>query len=130
MTNDKNYECFHEELIQDHTLKINELQSKSNYKTERLDKLEKKMDKMDRKLDGINSTLNEIKLQSTKDDTQLELRLTAIETEQETLKEQLNQKQDESNRLTSLETTVRVLKWGISVLLIIIPILVSLNILK
>lgn len=122
--------CLHEELLQHHSLQIQELSTKSEYKEERLDKLEKKMDDMDKKLDNINNTLNEIKMQSTKDDTQLELRLTAIETEQATLKKQISKKEDESDRITSLETTVRVLKWSISMLIAVIPILIALNIIK
>lgn len=122
--------CLHEEQIQHHSLQIQELSTRSEYKEERLDKLEKKMDDMDKKLDNINNTLNEIKMQSTKDDTQLELRLTAIETQTDIIQQLSKTAKKDSERITSLETTVRVLKWGISILLAVIPILIALNIIK
>lgn len=124
------HDCFQSEEIQHHGLQIQELSTKSEYKEERLDKLEKKMDDMDKKLDNINNTLNEIKMQSTKDDTQLELRLTAIETQTDIIQQLSKTAKKDSERITSLETTVRVLKWGISILLAIIPILIALNMIK
>ena len=39
------YNCMHEELIQDHSLKINELTSRADYKDKRIDDLYTKMEK-------------------------------------------------------------------------------------
>ena len=44
------YNCMHEELIQDHSLKINELTSRADYKDKRIDDLYTKMEKMEEKI--------------------------------------------------------------------------------
>lgn len=94
--------CLHEELLQDHNLKLGQLESKADFKEQRIDALEKKMDKMDEKLDDISKTLNDIKIESNKDDTQLELRLKTIETELTLMKEQQKKdREDNQKRLTN-----------------------------
>jgi len=60
---------------------ITQLQVHQDYETQRIDEIKVKMDKMDKKLDKVLEGFNELKLQSNKDDNQLELRLKAIETE-------------------------------------------------
>ena len=74
------YNCMHEELIQDHSLKINELTSRADYKDKRIDELYTKMEKMEEKLDRMNENINKLILKSNQGDTDLELRLKAIET--------------------------------------------------
>lgn len=74
-------ECFHEEQIQGQSRKIAALETRANYKEKRIDELSNKMDKMDNKLDEILEEFNNFKMQSNQDDTELELRLKAIETE-------------------------------------------------
>ena len=73
--------CIHEELIQNHSLNIKELEGRADYKEKRIDELYTKIEKMEEKIDSINENVNKLILQSTKDDKNLELRLTAIETE-------------------------------------------------
>ena len=77
----------HEELIQDHSLKINELTSRADYKDKRIDELYTKMEKMEEKLDAINENVNTIMMKSVQGDSEID------------------------KRVTSLETTVNVLKW-------------------
>ena len=66
---------------------ITQLQVHQDYETQRIDELRDKIDKMDKKLDKVLEGFNELKLQSNKDDNQLELRLKAIETELEIQKQ-------------------------------------------
>lgn len=77
----------HEEIIQDHARKIAELQTRAEYKEKLIDSLDDKMEKMDKKMDELLEGFNDFKIESTHDDTQLELRLKAIETQQVVLKE-------------------------------------------
>ena len=77
----------HEELIQDHSLKINELTNRADYKDKRIDDLYTKMEKMEEKLDAINENVNTIMMKSVQGDSEID------------------------KRVTSLETTVNVLKW-------------------
>ena len=74
--------CIHEEQLQTHSRLIERLETRAEYKEKMIDTLAENMEKMNGKLDDIVSTVNEIKMESNRDDTSLELRLTKIETEQ------------------------------------------------
>ncbi|MBQ6629164.1 MAG: hypothetical protein IJH65_10170 [Methanobrevibacter sp.] len=86
--------CIHEEQIQDHSIQIKGLETRSHYKEQRIDELYDKMDKMDEKIDVLNDNVNKLILQSSQDDKNLEVRLTKIETDME------NQKQESQRRVT------------------------------
>ena len=75
--------CCHEDEIQTHSRKIEALVVRADYKEKMIDSLNEKMENMDKKLDDIVDSVNQIKLESNNDDTNLELRLTKIETEQQ-----------------------------------------------
>lgn len=81
------YKCIHEEQIQNHTLQINELESKAGFKEQRIDELNIKIEKMDGKIDELLEGFNEFKMKSSDDDKNLEIRLKAIETELELQKQ-------------------------------------------
>lgn len=91
-----NYECIHEELLQDHNLKINTIQTELDYKKEKLDELKKDNEKMQETLTDIQKNVNSIVLASKNDDSKL--------------KEIIN-KQD--NRITALESRNNTLNWVI-----------------
>ena len=93
---------------------ITQLQVHQDYETQRIDELRDKIDKMDKKLDKVLEGFNELKLQSNKDDNQLELRLKAIETELE-LQKQTNI--DNHNRVSQLLTIIGV---GLTIITILI----------
>ena len=84
----KEYECLHEEQIQDHSLKIKGLETRADFKDKRIDELNAKMDKMEKKLDDLSDNVNKLLLQSTQDDSQLEIRLAKIETDMKNQKEE------------------------------------------
>lgn len=87
-----NYDCHHEELIRTHDLEINELKTELGYKKERLDTMDEKIDKIDKKIDKLATNVNTIMLKSVEGDNDID------------------------KRLTSLETTIRVLKWVVTFL--------------
>lgn len=93
---------------------ITQLQVHQDYETQRIDELKIQIDKMDKKLDKVLEGFNELKLQSNKDDNQLELRLKAIETELE-LQKQTNI--DNHNRLSQLLALIGV---GLTIITILI----------
>lgn len=80
MTPEANYECCHEQLLQDHSLKITELEKEVEFKREKIEQLQQSMEKIDKKLDKL------IQRSEEKDN-------------------------DIDKRVTSLETTVKVLKY-------------------
>ena len=81
------YDCVHEDLIQSHSTDIQSLKTRADYKDKRIDALSEKMDKMEEKIDNINENVNTIMLKSVQGDSEID------------------------KRVTSLETTVRVLQW-------------------
>lgn len=93
---------------------ITQLQVHQDYETQRIDELKIQIDKMDKKLDKVLEGFNELKLQSNKDDNQLELRLKAIETELE-LQKQTNI--ENHNRVSQLLALIGV---GLTIITILI----------
>ena len=81
------YDCVHEDLIQSRSTDIQSLKTRADYKDKRIDALSEKMDKMEEKIDNINENVNTIMLKSVQGDSEID------------------------KRVTSLETTVRVLQW-------------------
>lgn len=93
-----NYECIHEELLQEHNLQINDIQNELNYKKEKLDELKKDNEKIQESLNDIQKSVNNIVLASNRDDNHL--------------KDIIN-KQD--NRITALESRNNTLNWVIGI---------------
>ena len=87
------YVCIHEDKLQEAETKLAHLESRMDFKEEKMDQLIMDNKKMDEKLDKINESIHQLQLESAKDDFNID------------------------NRVTQLETTVRVLKW-ISVFLV------------
>ena len=109
-----NYECMHEELLQDHSLKLNELTNRADYKDKRIDDLYSKIEKMEEKIDKMNENINKLILKSNQGDTDLELRLKEIETE---LAIQKQTSIDNHNRVSTLLAVVGV---GLTIITILI----------
>ena len=107
-------ECLHETQIQNQSRKIAELETRADFKDKRIDELYVKMDKMEDKLDKLNDNVNKLLLQSRQGDTDLELRLKAIETEL-ALQKQTNI--DNHNRVSQLLALVGV---GLTIITILI----------
>lgn len=104
----------HEEQIQKNTREIAEVQTELKFKEKRIDDLYLKMEKVEQKIDIMNESINQLILQSSKDDSQLELRLKAIETELAVQKEITTQN---NNRLSTLLAVVGV---GLTIVTILI----------
>ena len=81
------YDCIHESLIQSHSTDIESLKTRADYKDKRIDELYDKMEKMGNKIDTINENVNTIMMKSVQGDSEID------------------------KRVTSLETTVKVLQW-------------------
>ena len=86
------HSCLHEELIQDHTLKLNDLSNRADYKDARLDELDQRLIRMENKIDQLAEAVQELNMKSVQDDNDID------------------------KRVTSLETTVNVLKWVVTLL--------------
>ena len=80
------YTCIREKQLSNHEAEIAALKERSYYKEEKLNELNRNMEKMDNKLDEIVSSVEELKLQSAKDDFNIDNRVKALESKIETLK--------------------------------------------
>ena len=108
------HDCLHEEQIQNQSRKVAELETRADYKDKRIDELYLKIEKMEDKLDTLNKNVNTLILQSNKGDTELELRLKAIETELELQKQTTL---ENHNRVSTLLAIVGV---GLTIITILI----------
>ncbi|WP_296785611.1 hypothetical protein [uncultured Methanobrevibacter sp.] len=87
MTNETPQTCFHEELIQKHARKIEALETKAVYKEEMIKDVKQDMKDLNDKMDKLSDDVNEAIRKSITGDSDID------------------------KRVTSLETTVRVLQW-------------------
>ena len=85
------YKCIHEELIQDHSLKITGIEKELNYKKEKLDDLKEQNEKMQNTLEEIRKDINKIMLKSKDGDTELNQRIIKLENENQTLQQEINE---------------------------------------
>ena len=108
------YTCIHEDQIQGQSRKIAELETRADYKDKRIDDLYNKIEKMEEKIDTINNNVNQLILQSNKGDTDLELRLKAIETELQL------QKQTSINNHNRVSQLLAVVGVGLTIITILI----------
>ena len=92
------HKCIHEALINNHSLQIKELSTKSVYKEKSIMEIKDELKEINGKIDAINENVNRLILQSTKDDDKLELELTALKTQLKNLKKELDDKDEESNK--------------------------------
>ena len=106
----------HEEQIQNNNRQIAEVKTELRFKEQRIDDLYKKMEKVETKIDELNKNVNKLVQNSIKGDSDLELRLKAIETELAVQKEANIQNH---NRLSSLLAVVGV---GLTIITILINI--------
>ena len=116
------YDCIHEDLIQTQSKDLERLKPRADYKDKRIDELYVKMEKMEEKIDKMNENIQKLILKSTEGDTDLELRLKAIETE---LAIQKQTSIDNHNRVSSIVAVV-----GVGLTIITIAINVFFNIIK
>ena len=75
-----------ENTLQRHEIELVELKTRIDYKHERIDELKNKIEAIDKKLDKIDHCLSELKLQSERDDFNIDNRVTKLENTQNVLK--------------------------------------------
>ena len=86
-----NYKCIHEELLQNHSLKITGMEKELNYKKEKLDDLKEQNEKMQDTLEEIRKDINKIMLKSKDGDTELNQRIIKLENENKTLQQEITE---------------------------------------
>ena len=103
--NTMQYDCMHEELLQNHSLQINDLQNELGYKKEKLDDLKKQNEKMQDTLDQIKEDVNKIILKSKEGDTELTSRIIKLENENQTLQHEIQTIKETQDKNTDRQYT-------------------------
>lgn len=87
MESDENkYVCIREKQVNKHEVDIAELKTRVEYKHQAIDEMKDTINKLDEKLDKIDNCLSELRLQSERDDFDIDSRVTRLETAQNTMK--------------------------------------------
>lgn len=73
------YDCVHEELLNNHSLKLTELEKEVEFKKEKIDNLQDNMEKIDKKLDRLLE-------RSEEKDNDIDKRVTGLESTVKVLK--------------------------------------------
>lgn len=79
------YVCIEKDQLQEHSESLAELKAKSKYKEGRINELIEDNKRIEGKIDKLTETVNSIMLHSIQDDNNLNQRVTALESKQETL---------------------------------------------
>lgn len=101
MNNEVPYVCIHEDKFQDHEAKIERLETRADYKDEKINQIIQDNQMMNQKLDKITESIHQLQLNSARDDFNID------------------------NRVTGLETTVRTLKYVVGLILSVITVAIS-----
>ena len=93
----QSYTCLHEELIQEHSLKIAELSTKSEYKEQSIMELKQELKAINDKIDALSENVNTLVLNSESKDIKIDKRVEKLETKIE-LYEQFFKELKEDNQ--------------------------------
>lgn len=74
------HECIHEDQLQGQSRKIAELETRADYKDERITQILEDQKRMEDKIDKIAEAVNNLQLQSLRDDRDIDKRVTTLET--------------------------------------------------
>lgn len=100
-TDNKKYVCIREKQIGKHETDITELKTRAEFKEQQIKELNENMHEVNQKLDEIKDGLQELKLTSVQGDSDID------------------------NRVTALESTVKTLKWVSGISLTALSVLVA-----
>lgn len=98
----KTHNCLHEEQIMGQSRAIERLGAELDYKKERLDDLKADNKRMEEKIDGLSKDITDFIQQSDKKDSQLDNRLTSIETRLDTQERLTTNNRSDANVKISL----------------------------
>lgn len=78
--------CIHEDLIQNQSQKLAELEARADYKDKRIDEILDDNKRMEDKIDHLTVAVKDLQFQSLKDDKDIDKRLTSLESTVNTIK--------------------------------------------
>lgn len=100
------HKCLHEELIQDHSLKIKELDTRADYKEQAIMELKEELKEMNVKIDAINENINKLILNSEAQDINIEKRIETLETKITLYEQFFRDVKDDKNKRDNMQLTL------------------------
>ena len=100
------HKCLHEELIQDHSLKIKELDTRADYKEQAIMELKEELKEMNVKIDAINDNINKLILNSEAQDINIEKRIETLETKIALYEQFFRNVKDDKNKRDNMQFTL------------------------
>ena len=100
------HNCLHEEQLNKQSREIERLSVHEKYKEQQINDINDKIGTMEEKIDNIDKNVNKLILRSQKGDSELEQRLTAIETELQVQKETSKEIADRNRADANLKMAV------------------------
>ena len=88
----------HEQQIQENSRKISSLETKADYKDKRINELIEDNKRIEAKIDRLTETVNDVIVNSIKDDNDLNNRVIALETQIKTQNDVLDQYKEEQRK--------------------------------
>lgn len=88
----------HEQQIQENSRKISSLETKADYKDKRINELIEDNKRIEAKIDKLTDTVNDVIVNSIKDDNDLNNRVIALETQIKTQNDVLDQYKEEQRK--------------------------------
>ena len=114
--------CLHEEQLQGQSRAIERIDAELTYKKEKLDDLKEENRRMEEKLDDIKDCLNKMQVASNKSDSELEVRLKAMETKVDDLDKKVDSNKDDIDKRTNQAyVKVGLIFTAITILINVIP---------
>lgn len=100
------HECIHEELLQDHSLAIQELTTRSEFKEQSIMELKDELKIMNAKIDDINNNVNKLILNSESNDNEITTRIETIETKIKLYEEFFHEVKNDKNKSNNMQITL------------------------
>jgi len=98
-----NHSCIHEELIQDHSLKIAQLTTKSEYKEQSIMELKEELKEINTKIDVLTENVNKLVLNSESKDIKIDKRVEKLETKIELYERFFNEVKTDTNKRNNMQ---------------------------
>lgn len=97
------HECIHEELLHDHSLAIQELTTRSEFKEQSIMELKDELKSMNAKIDDINNNVNKLILNSESNDNEITTRIETIETKIKLYEEFFHEVKNDKNKSNNMQ---------------------------
>ena len=100
------HKCCHEDLIQEHSLQIQELVTKSQYKEQNIMEIKDELKDLGAKIDDINNNVNKLILNSESNDNEITTRIETIETKIKLYEEFFHEVKNDKNKSNNMQITL------------------------